>query len=107
MIAMGRYLLVIDSFKGCLTSPEAEAVVSEAILSCEPDAEVISIPVSDGGEGMLDACLSVMGGERVSLRVRDPLGESDHRCVRGHEGGGGAHRVCPCCGAPPCPARPA
>lgn len=58
---MERYLLVIDSFKGCLTSPEAEAVVSEAILSCEPDAEVISIPVSDGGEGMLDAFLLVMG----------------------------------------------
>ena len=76
VIAMGRYLLVIDSFKGCLTSPEAEAVVSEAILSCEADAEVISIPVSDGGEGMLDAFLSVMGGERVSLRVRDPLGRA-------------------------------
>ena len=73
---MGRYLLVIDSFKGCLTSPEAEAVVSEAILSCEPDAEVVSIPVSDGGEGMLDAFLSVMGGERVSLRVMDPLGRA-------------------------------
>ena len=71
---MGRYLLVIDSFKGCLTSPEAEAVVSEAILSCEPDAEVISIPVSDGGEGMLDAFLAVMGGDRLALRVRDPLG---------------------------------
>lgn len=70
---MRRYLLVIDSFKGCLTSPEAESVVSDAILSCEADAEVISIPVSDGGEGMLDAFLSVMGGERVSLRVRDPL----------------------------------
>lgn len=76
VIAMGRYLLVIDSFKGCLTSPEAETVVSEAILSCKPDAEVISIPVSDGGEGMLDAFLSVMGGERVSLWVRDPLGRA-------------------------------
>ena len=71
---MRRYLLVIDSFKGCLTSPEAEAVVAETISSYDPCAEVVSIPVSDGGEGMLDAFLSVMGGERLALRVRDPLG---------------------------------
>ena len=73
---MRRYLLVIDSFKGCLTSPEAEAVVAETISSYDPCAEVVSIPVSDGGEGMLDAFLAVMGGERLSLRVRDPLGRA-------------------------------
>lgn len=71
---MRRYLLVIDSFKGCLTSPEAEVVVAETISRYDPSAEVVSIPVSDGGEGMLDAFLSVIGGDRVSLRVRDPLG---------------------------------
>ena len=72
--AMRSYVLVIDSFKGCLTSLEAEAVVSETICRADPLAEVVSVPVSDGGEGMLDAFLAVMGGERVSLRVRDPLG---------------------------------
>ena len=49
---MGRYLLVIDSFKGCLTSTEAEAIVAETISSYDPCAEVVSIPVSDGGEGI-------------------------------------------------------
>ena len=71
---MRRYLLVIDSFKGCLTSTEAEAIVAETISSYDPCAEVVSIPVSDGGEGMLDAFLAVMGGDRLALRVRDPLG---------------------------------
>ena len=86
VIAMRSYLLVIDSFKGCLTSLEAEAVVSETIRRADPLSEVISVPVSDGGEGMLDAFLAVMGGERVSLRVRDPLGSpvtADYGITRG------------------------
>ncbi len=83
---MRSYVLVIDSFKGCLSSLEAEAVVSETIRRADPLAEVISVPVSDGGEGMLDAFLAVMGGERVSLRVRDPLGSpvtADYGITRG------------------------
>ena len=84
--AMRSYVLVIDSFKGCLSSLEAEAVVSETIRRADPLAEVISVPVSDGGEGMLDAFLAVMGGERVSLRVMDPLGSpvtADYGITRG------------------------
>lgn len=84
--AMRSYVLVIDSFKGCLSSLDAEAVVSETIRRADPLAEVISVPVSDGGEGMLDAFLAVMGGERVSLRVRDPLGSpvtADYGITRG------------------------
>ena len=47
---MKRYVLVPDSFKGTLTSMEICEILREEILSAKPEAEVISIPVADGGE---------------------------------------------------------
>ena len=44
-------LVAIDSFKGCLTSVEANLAAAEGIRQRMPDAKVIQIPVSDGGEG--------------------------------------------------------
>ena len=38
-----------------------------------PDAEIIQIPVSDGGEGWLDAFQAAFGGELVEVKVHDPL----------------------------------
>ena len=66
-------IVAIDSFKGCLTSTEANQAAAEGILAGMPEAEVIQIPVSDGGEGWLEAFQSVLGGEVVTVNVRDPL----------------------------------
>lgn len=52
---MGKIIVTIDSFKGCLTSAEANRAAVEGILARMPEAEVLSIPVSDGGEGWLEA----------------------------------------------------
>ena len=70
---MSKFLVIIDSFKGCLTSAEANRVAAEGILSQVPEAEVIQIPVSDGGEGWLEAFRSATGGKLVDANVRDPL----------------------------------
>ncbi len=52
---MGKIIVAIDSFKGCLTSAEANRAAVEGILARMPEVEVLSIPVSDGGEGWLEA----------------------------------------------------
>ena len=52
---MGKIIVAIDSFKGCLTSAEANRAAVEGILARMPEAEVLPIPVSDGGEGWLEA----------------------------------------------------
>ena len=70
---MSKFLVIIDSFKGCLTSAEANQAATEGILSQVPEAEVIQIPVSDGGEGWLEAVCPAMGGKLVDVSVRDPL----------------------------------
>lgn len=66
-------ILAIDSFKGCLSSHEAERAAS---LAFGPDDEFILIPVSDGGEGFSRVVTEAAGGEFRSLAASDPLGRS-------------------------------
>ena len=68
-----KIVLAIDSFKGCLTSVEANQAAAEGIRAVRPDAEVVQVPVSDGGEGFLEAFHAALGGEMVIIGVRDPL----------------------------------
>ena len=70
---MIKIIVAIDSFKGCLTSAEANQAAAGGILAHKPDADVTQIPVSDGGEGWLEAFHSATGGKLVDVNVRDPL----------------------------------
>ena len=70
---MKKFVVAIDSFKGCLTSVEANQAATDGILMKMADAEVVQIPVSDGGEGFLAAFQSALGGEMVEVPVRDPM----------------------------------
>ena len=70
-----KALLVPDSFKGTLSSVEVSAILCERILSHFPAAEVVSLPVADGGEGSVDCFLTAIGGERVTLPVEGPFFE--------------------------------
>ena len=70
---MKKVIVAIDSFKGCLTSAEANQAASEGILAKMPDAKIVQVPVSDGGEGWLEAFQAAMGGELVEVNVKDPL----------------------------------
>ena len=70
---MKKVIVAIDSFKGCLTSAEANQAASEGILAKMPEAEVVQVPVSDGGEGWLEAFQAAMRGEIVEVNVKDPL----------------------------------
>ena len=68
-----KIIVAIDSFKGCLTSAEANQATSEGILSRMNDVQVVQMPVSDGGEGFLEAFQTAMGGSMVEVNVKDPL----------------------------------
>ncbi len=70
---MKKVIVAIDSFKGCLTSAEANQAANEGILAKMPEAEVVQVPVSDGGEGWLEAFQAAMGGSIVEVNVKDPL----------------------------------
>jgi glycerate kinase len=58
-----RILIAPDSFKGSMTSTEAADAMAIGIRSVMPEAEIITMPLADGGEGTLDVLLPVLGGE--------------------------------------------
>ena len=68
-----KYILAIDSFKGCLTSYEAEKAVSEAITDYDNSSQTELIPVSDGGEGMLKAFAGALKADIVTTSVHGPM----------------------------------
>lgn len=68
-----RVLLAIDSFKGSVSSAQAEAAVAEGVRRVWPDAEVCTLSLADGGEGTLDA-IAACGGELVTCEATGPLG---------------------------------
>ena len=68
-----KVVVAIDSLKGCLTSQEANRAAVAGVRQGMPGAEVVGIPVSDGGEGFLDAFQSAWDGEIVEVEVMDPL----------------------------------
>jgi len=68
-----KVIIAIDSFKGCLTSKEANEAAAEGIRKAYPDAEIVKVPVSDGGEGYMEAFHAAIGGRLEEVLVRDPL----------------------------------
>lgn len=67
-----RVLLAIDSFKGSVSSAQAEKAVAEGVCRVWPDAELGALPLADGGEGTLDA-IAARAGELSTCEVAGPL----------------------------------
>ena len=72
---MKKVVLIPDSFKGTMSSGKIISIMAERILSYHPDAQIVSIPVADGGEGSVEAFLTALGGEKVHVRTKGPWGE--------------------------------
>ncbi len=70
-----RVLVAPDSFKGSLTAAEAAGAMARGLRSVFPEAEILEIPVADGGEGTVAAMLAATGGTPRRARVRGPLGD--------------------------------
>lgn len=71
---MRKYVVIPDSFKGCLSSGEISDIIAREIRRRDPEARVCALPVADGGEGTVDAFLGALGGEKVAVPCRDPYG---------------------------------
>ena len=72
---MNKIILVPDSFKGTMSSQEICEIMKREILSFFPRAEILSIPVADGGEGSVDSFLTAVGGKKITSSYR-PWGAS-------------------------------
>jgi glycerate kinase len=70
-----RIILAPDSFKGCMRAEAVCEVMRRGILSVIPDAEVLSVPMADGGEGTVSAAVVGAGGVTKKVTVTGPLGK--------------------------------
>lgn len=70
-----KTIVIIDSFKGSLTSIEAGEAIKGSILQIHPNANVEVIPIADGGEGMLSFMLNNIGGHKHTCQVHNPCME--------------------------------
>lgn len=69
-----KIIIAPDSFKESLPAAAVAQAIAAGIKIAAPEAEVVCVPMADGGEGTLDAVLTVTGGERRELTVADALG---------------------------------
>lgn len=70
-----KIILAPDSFKGSMDSRHIIEVVEKAAHKVFPDCEILKIPIADGGEGTIDAMISILKGKIAYLDVLGPLYE--------------------------------
>lgn len=70
-----KIIIAPNAFKGTITAGEAASAIAESVRCIIPTANVVEIPVSDGGDGSLAIFLNIFDGVRRSSTVSGPLGE--------------------------------
>ena len=69
-----NYVLAPDSFKGSLTAKEVCEAMEKGIRKVCPEANIIHVPMADGGEGTTQALVDATNGKLIKKVVRGPLG---------------------------------
>lgn len=69
-----KIILAPDSFKECLTAAQVAKAMAQAVKEKCPEADIVSIPLADGGEGTLEVLSEALGARIKEVQVSDPLG---------------------------------
>jgi glycerate 2-kinase len=70
-----KVLVAPNAFKGSLTARQAAAAIARGVREVFPDAEIIEIPVADGGDGTVEALVTAHRGAIRTVEVEGPDGE--------------------------------
>ena len=68
-----KIVIAFDSFKGCISAREACDAAEEGILSALPYSTVVKLPLSDGGEGLVECIRHLLPTADVTLTVHGPM----------------------------------
>lgn len=69
-----RVVVAPDSFKGSLSAVEAAEALARGVRAAIPEAEVVEVPMADGGEGTVATLVAGTGGRLETRTVTGPLG---------------------------------
>jgi len=67
-------LIACDSFKDALPAPQVCRAIAKGFRKRHPGAQITEMPLSDGGEGVLDILRQTLRLQPVSREVSDALG---------------------------------
>ncbi len=70
-----KIVVTPDSFKGSLTAVEVADAIGQGVRAVFPEAEVVKIPMADGGDGTVQCLVNATGGEILKEKVTGPLGD--------------------------------
>lgn len=71
-----KIILAPDSFKGTFSSMEVIDHLEVGVQRYFPEAEIVRMPIADGGEGTVEAMVEAIGGTLYEKAVTGPLGHS-------------------------------
>ena len=72
-----KIIIAPQSFKGSLTAKEATNIILDSAKSVFPNAELVGLPIADGGDGTLETIIDATDGELINSNVKGP----DNRIV--------------------------
>jgi glycerate kinase len=70
-----KVVVAPNAFKGSLTASQAAEAMARGVLEVFPQAEVVEVPVADGGDGTVEALVSAHRGTYLAAVVEGPLGD--------------------------------
>ena len=71
-----RILIAPDKFKSSMSATKAAAMIAAGVKAVYPDAEIIEMPLADGGEGLVDVLNVDSNGQLQQTMVTGPLGKA-------------------------------
>ncbi len=67
-----KVVVAPNAFKASLSAAEAAVAIAEGVHRACPGAEVVCVPVADGGDGLVEVTLAALGGELRTVAVTGP-----------------------------------
>ena len=68
-----KFVIAPDKFKGSLTGFEFCTAVEKGLVKVFPQAEIIHLPLADGGDGTLEIAQHHLKGTKIEILVNDPF----------------------------------
>lgn len=80
---MKKFVLAPDSFKESMTAKEVCVAMEKGIRKVFSDAEIVHVPMADGGEGTVESLVDATNGYKEYVEVQGPLPKQKVRAYYG------------------------
>ncbi len=67
-----KIIIAPNALKGSCDASAAARAMARGLRCVAPQAELVEIPVADGGDGLLELAIQALGAERIPVRVTGP-----------------------------------